>query len=339
MATGIKKLRKVQFGPEETPGSPVAATIKWRGPGVGVEPLDVIEFVEEDIGRFGDANRTVKLSAGAQLSIPDTLLTFEQFGLLCQMAIESQQTGVQDGTTGSGYIYTFDFPLTSANTIKTWTVEAGNNEECADMEYVFCMEFGVRGTQDEGVMLSGSLRGRQYTAGQSFASLSAPSVDSAVFNLSKLYIDAVGGTMGNTQQEGVFLGFNISVKTGLQPVVSGDGNLYFYTHEQVGWEISVDVVFKHTGGGAAETEHANWLAQTARLLEIKLEGAGITQGDGDYAKKTVRFQLPGKWQKFAALEDRNGVDILTGTFVSKYDPTASLGPKILVVHEDTSYWS
>ena len=116
MATGIKRLRKIQFGPEATAGTAVAATIKWRGPGVGIEALDEIEFVEEDIGRVGGANRSAKVSKKAQLALPDTALTFEQLPLLCQMGVEAQQSGVADGA-GSGMIYTFDFPLTSANTI------------------------------------------------------------------------------------------------------------------------------------------------------------------------------------------------------------------------------
>ena len=149
------------------------------------------------------------------------------------------------------------------------------------MEYTFCEEFSIKGSPSQNVVMGGLLRGRQFTPGQSFAALTASAVDEAPFNLSKLYLDAAGGTMGSTQLSGVFLGLTVNVKTGLVPVDSGDGNLYFYIHEQIGWEITADVVFKHTSD--ADTEHANWLAETARLLEIKLEGADLTTPGTTYS--------------------------------------------------------
>ena len=336
MATGIKRLRHIQLVPEATAGTPLAATEKWRGEGTGPEILDDIQFVEEDIGRFGGANRSVKVSTGAQIALAATPLTFEQFPLLCQMGIVADQTGVADGG-GSGLIYTFDFPLTAASTIKTYTAEAGNNEECWDVEYCFCPEFTVTGGPNAAVMMSGLLRGRQATPAQSFADISVAAVDEAVFNLSTLQLDAIGGTMGTTNVAGDFLGFTINVNTGLIPVTTGDGQLYFYNVEQLGWEITADVVFKHTAG--TDTEHAIWLAQTARLLEIKLEGPALGTAGTDYTYKTVQFQLPGKWQTFTPLSDQDGVDIMTGTFRAAYDPTADLGPKILVVNEKANYWA
>lgn len=340
MATGIKRLRTIQLGDESTAGTAVAADAIWRGEGAGPEILDEIVFVEEDTGTFGGSNRSAKLSVGAQIALAATPLTFEQFPLLCQMGIEAQQTGVADGA-GSGLIYTFDLPLTSANTMRTYTVEAGNNEECWDIEYCFCPEFSVMGGPSAAVTMSGLLRGRQATPGQSFASLTVSAVSEAVFNLSKLYLDDADGTMGNTNVAGSFMGFTLNVNTGLIPVTSGDGQLYFYNVEQVGWvgNITCDIVFKHVAG--TDTEHANWLAQTARFLEVKLEGPALGTAGTDYTKKTVQFQLPGKWQSFAVLSDIDGVDILTGTFRVAKDttPDPDLGPKIVVVNETANYWA
>lgn len=336
MATGIKQLRKIYLGDEDPAGTAVDADTVWRGVGAGPEILDDIQFVEEDTGTFGGENRTVKVSQGAQIALAATPLTFEQFPLLCQMGIEAQQTGVADGA-GTGKIYTFDFPLTSANTMRTYTVEAGNNEECWDVEYCFCPEFTVTGGPSAAVTMAGLLRGRKAAPGQSFTSLNVAAVDEAVFNLSTLQLDAVGGTMGGTNVPGILLGYTVNVRTGLIPMFTGDGQLYFYNTEQAGWEITADVVFKHIAG--ADTEHVNWLAQTARLLEIKVEGPLLTTAGTDYTKKTVRFQLPGKWKTFAPLSDMDGVDIMTGTFRAAYDRTALLGPKVVVVNQEANYWS
>lgn len=328
---GIKRLRKVQLGPEATAGTAVAATVKWRAEGVGAEALDDIIFVPEDLGRFGGANRTTQQSQGAQFSLTETPLTFEHFPYFCQMGVEAQQTGVADS---SAYVYTFDFALESVNTLKSFTFELGNNEECADVEYCFCPEFSVRGEWDRTCMMAGMIRGRQYTAGQSFASLTAAAVDEAIFNNATLYVDAAGGTMGSTELAAACLGFDLRVTTGVMGSEYANANLYFGATEQVGWDISMDLVLRHTSG--VDTEHVNWLAQTARLLELKLEGPAMA--GSTYTKKTIRFQLPGKWLKFRPLEDRNGIDAYTATFQAAYDPTAAIGPKIIVANLTSSYW-
>lgn len=333
---GLRKLRKMQLGPEATAGTAVAATTIWRGLTNGIEALDDVQFIEEDIGSLGGANRTMKVAVGAQCEVVETPFTFEQFPWLCQAGVEAQKTGVADGA-GSGKIYTFDFPLTAANTLKTLTVEAGNNQKVYELEYGFVPSFTVRGEPDAAVMMAGMFRGRQRTATTFTEALTAPSVDEAVFNMSQLYLDAAGGTMGNTAITCALMGFNIQVNTGLMPEQAGNGSMLFCDLSAPAWEIQTDVVFRHLT--AEDTEEANWLAETARLLEIKLTGPALASAGTTYTYKTARFQFPGKWTKFAVLSDRNGTDIITGTFMAKYDPTAALGPKIVTVNETASYWT
>lgn len=333
---GIKKLRKMQLGPEATAGTAVAATEIWRGLTSGIEALDTIEFVEEDIANLGGANRTIRTSQRAQAEIVETPLTFEQFPWVCQAGIEAQQNGVADGA-GSGKIYMFDFPLTTANTLKTLTIEAGNNQQAYEMEYGFVPEFSVSGEPDAAVMLSGMFKGRQKASTTFTGALSAIAVDDALFNMSSLYLDAVGGTMGATAVACTLMGYNIQIKTGLAELVAGNGSMLYCDVPQIGWEIQTDVVMRY--GATVPTEEANWIAQTGRLLEIKMLGPALTTPGTAYTYKTVRFQFPGKWTKFAVLEDREGNDIVTGTFMAQYDPTAALGPKIIVVNERASYWS
>lgn len=333
---GVRKLRKMQIGPEATAGTPVAATEVWRGMTNGIVAQDVIQAIEEDIGNLGGANRTHKSSIGARAAIPETPLTAEQFVWLLQAGVEAQQTGVADGA-GSGKIYTHDFPLTTLNTIKTLTVEAGNNQKAFEMEYAFVPEFSVQGEPDALVMMSGMFTGRQKTA-TTFTALSVAAVHEFPFNQSSLYLDAIGGTIGSTQISCALLGFTIDINTGLVPIQAGDGSLLYCAVQQVGWEVRANVVFRHTND--ADTEEANAIAETARLMQIKLEGEDLATGGTDYSKFSVLFNLPGKWaEPLGELEDRDGNDILTGVFVSKYDPTAAAGPSIIVVNETASYWA
>ena len=336
---GITALRKMQLGWEATAGTAVAATTIWRGPVNGIEALDSIVPVEEHLARMGGANRTVQLNQLAQVTIPDTVFTFEQFPWFCQMGIEAQAAGVADSGEGSpsGKIYTFDFGLTAGNAPHTATIEAGNNQKVYEMEYAHCTEFTVRGAPNEAVMVAATLQGRKRTASSFTADLTVPTVHEAVFNKATLYLDTVGtGTIGGTAIESTLLGFAIRVNTGQHAKFTGDGQLYFNTVDQREWEMEAEVTFRHIA--AADTEDANWLAQTARLMEIKLTGAALATA-GAYSAYTAKFQLPGKWTKFSTLEDREGNDIIRGTFRAAYDPTEAIGPVIIVVNETASYWT
>lgn len=328
MASGRRKLRQMQLGPEGTPGSAEAATAEWRGQVAGIEALDDIQMVPEDVGNFGDADRTSKVNVGAQIQVPETPFTFEQFPYFCEMGIKTV-AGVQDGA-GTDYIYTYAFPTTAEPTIKTYTVESGNNQKVYEMEYAFCPEFRISGAPNALVMMSGLLRGRQRSV-SAFTSIATPAVDEAPFSQASLYLDAIGGTMGATELACSMLGFTINVNTGLVPIFAANGQLYFCSVDQVGWEVTVDVVFRHITG--EDTEEANWLAQTARLLEIKVIGPAVATPGTDYSVKTAQFQFPGKWTKFNPLEDRDGNDIVTGTFTSRYDGVAAVGPSFIAVNE------
>lgn len=331
MASGRKKLRAMQLGVESVAGTAVAATAEWRGLVAGIEALDEIVMVPEDVGNYGDADRSAKVNVGAQIQVPETAFTFEQFPYFCEMGIKTA-AGVQDGA-GTDYVYTYAFPTTAEPTIKPYTIESGNNQKVYAMEYGFCPEMTISGAPNELVMMAGLLRGRQRSV-SAFTAIATPAVDEAPFNQATLYLDAIGGTMGATVVACAMMGFTINVKTGLVPVFAANGQLYFCSVDQAGWEVTVDVVFRHIT--AEDTEEANWLAQTARLLEIKLIGPAVATPGTDYSVKTAQFQFPGKWTKFNALEDRDGNDIVTGTFTSRYDGTAAVGPSFIAVNELTT---
>ena len=85
MATGIKRLQRLQMGPEVTPGTAVAATAVWRGAGNQMSDDMVIEEIEEMVGILDGTDRTaiVQLMAGIELS--ETPLTFEHLPYLLAM--------------------------------------------------------------------------------------------------------------------------------------------------------------------------------------------------------------------------------------------------------------
>lgn len=323
---GVKKLRKIQLGDEGTPGIAVPATALWRGLGT-LEDLSEVVFVEEDVGYLSGLDRTFIPKVGGQLKMDEVPATFEQLPYILMAGVEST-AGVADGI-GSGYVWTFNFPTTVAMTIMTYTIEGGDDQEQEEMAYCFVTDFSINGAADEAVKMLATWIGRQISV-TDFSSPSLVTVEEILFNLGKIYIDAVAGSHGGTIKSNTLISMGLSVDTGLRAEQAADGEIYFSFQKQVGPEITCDLVFEHDGTAVAEK--AAWLAQTPRLIRLIFEGSDLTAA-GTYSKKTLIIDMTGKWEKFSALTDKDGNDIVTGTFRVRFNDTSDTFCDIIVVNE------
>src|SRR3989304_7813228 len=126
---GIRSLRKPPLGRESVAGSPVNATTYWRGVGT-IEDTRVVTFPEEDVGYISGLDRSYQPALGAMLAMESTPATFEQVLHILEGGVKLVGTGVSDGGAGaSGKIYTYTFPKTSKNSIKTDTIYGGGEPE------------------------------------------------------------------------------------------------------------------------------------------------------------------------------------------------------------------
>lgn len=338
MAQGRTNLGKLQLGKETTPGTSVAATTVWRGAASFIEDQRVVSIVEEMVGILGGTNRSYipELMAGIKLS--STEATFEQLPYLLVMSGFCTASGTQDGT-GSDYIYTATVPTTStlSMTGKTYSFRGGDDHEAELMEYGFCSEFTIKGAVREAVMVEGTLLGRQAAASSFTGALSLPTVDEALVQKSKVYLDDVSGSYGTTQVSSTVVGFEVKVKTGIVPLFTMDGTLYFTKLLQADPEITGKVTFLHdTGASGSSGEKSKWRAETPRLLQIKVDGPAAGTPGTTYSAKELIVNLPIKWTKFAALERADGGNQISGEFVSKYDATKGDAGQFIVVNELTA---
>ena len=152
MAEGIVSLRKTQFGPEATAGTAVAATSVQRLITNGPKNDSPVEFVNEHIGYLSPVNRTVQPKLAASIAFDDSPLTFEQCLYPFSAGIKTV-AAVADGA-GSGKVWTYAFPTTAANTIKTYTIESGDNIQAREMEYSFCESITITFTAGEVVNIA-----------------------------------------------------------------------------------------------------------------------------------------------------------------------------------------
>lgn len=323
---GIKALRLLQLGRETTAGTIVAATTVWRGVGT-LEDMREPVFPEEDIGYLSGTDRSYVPKLEGALSLESVPATFEQLPHILEMGIKTA-TPVQDGS-GSGYIYQYDFPTTAPNTIKTYTIEGGDNQEAEVMEYCHVSEFTLEGEAGDVWKMSANVVGRQVALQAFTGSVAVPTVEEMLFQKSKLYIDAIGGTWGTTLKSNTLLSASLNFVTGIIPKYAADGNLYFSFIQYTQPEVRLSVTFEHESTAAAEK--VNWRNQTPRLIRLLVEGNAFTTAGTTYSVKTGFIDLAGKWTKFNAIGDRDGNDIIEAEFLSRYDATAGKFGKIVVV--------
>ena len=291
---------KVQLGRESTPGTAVAATTIWRGAFAMLEDDRERVTVEEQVGLLAPAERSYDTKLGAKLAMPGTPLTFEQ-------VLHILEAGVGTVTpTGTGpYVYTYAFPTgTSVNTIKTYTIEAGNVQVPSDvheMEYAFVTEFEFSASAGEAWEMSATWMGRQMTQTSFTGSLSLPSVEEALLPKTKLYIDASGGTIGSTQKVGVLMGASIKVSTGIQAVPVGDGNLYFVAHKFTRPEITFTLTLEleeDSGSSVVATERTAYRNNDVRLFRLDTPGSS--------SNRNFRLDWAGKYDQVGGYEDTDG---------------------------------
>jgi len=324
----VKALRRLQLGRETTAGTPVAATTIWRGTGVIEDQRETV-FVAEDIGYLSGVDRSYQPKLLGALALESVPATFEQLPHLLEMGVKAVGTGAADGA-GSDKIYAYPLPTTAANTLKTYTIEGGDDQEAEEMEYCFAPDLTLEGKAGEAVMMSATIQGRQVIV-SAFTALALTTVEEILFSKGKLYIDLVSGTLGTTQKSNTLLDMSLKLATGWIPVWTADGQLYFTFVKSTPPEVVLSLTFEHDGTAAAEK--VNWRAQTPRLIQLKFEGAAVQTAGTTYSKKTLIVNLAGKWEKFDALGEQDGNDIIKATFRARYNATAAKYAELIVVNE------
>ncbi len=325
---GVRKLRQVQFGGETTAGIAVTATTIWRGSGTGQDER-VVEFPVEDVGLISGSDRTVETKRLAGIQLDEVNATFEQMLHPLECGVKLVNTGATDGL-GSDHIYTYPVATNALPTVKTKTIKAGDNQAAEVMEYGFLTSLTLRGNGGEGLKVTQVWNGRQWQP-STFDAPTLPAVEDIPFSKGKLYIDNVASSAGTTLKSATFLGLNMSLKTGLIPKYTADGNVYFSFVQCTDPEALIAVTFEHETSAVAEK--AAFRAQTPRLIQITWQGSNLTTAGSSYSTKLFQITAAGKWEKFDKLGEQNGNDIVVGHLRARWDAVASQFLTFLLVEE------
>jgi hypothetical protein len=327
---GVKALRRIQLGQETVAGTNVAATAIWRGMGVGTDNRETT-FVEEDVGRLGDALRTYVAKTGGEVAL-EGLATFEQLPYIMQGAFYKTAP-----TTDSGSSKEWTWVIQDASTdpvqttdLQTYTIEFGDNQQAEYMNYCFTREFSLTGNVGEALAVNATMEGRTVATTDFTSGISIPAVETILFTNGKLYIDPTSDTVGTTQVSQTLFGMDLSVTTGWRGYPAADGRTDFSFVKRTKEEITVQLTFEHNA--TAVTEKAAWRNQTERGIRLEFTGNALATTD-TYSTKELIIDLYGKWESFDALSDQDGNDQVTGLFRVGYSETAGGKGQFLIVNE------
>lgn len=330
---GQKWAQKIQLGRETTAGTAVAATTIWRGAGGMLSDTREVVMVDEQVGIAMPTTRNYIPMLGGSLSMAETPATFEQLPHILEAGIKSVGTGAADGS-GSGKIYTYPVGMTSANTIKTYTIETGDNQQAEEMEYSFVESFTLSAERGSAVMMSAEWIGRQVTNSTFTSALSIPAVSDIMAGDGLFYIDAVSGSMGGTAISGLLLSWSLDVTTGWRgkwTVDSGQRYFNFAYFDKDSFSAELSMTFEHDASAVAQK--ALFRSGTPRQFRIKVPGPALGTNGTTYQQKTLQIDAVGVYTAFEALDSDEGNSIVNVTAQIGYDPTAAKGLQIVVVNE------
>lgn len=327
---GVKGLRFIQLAKETTAGTTNGtATALWRGLGT-IEDKRVVSFPDEDIGYLAKSDRTYIAKFEGGIVFDPVPATFDQIGYLFAAGIQNITTGTADGA-GTDKIYDYVMPTTQQQLPKTFTIQGGDDNQAEQMEYSFVDTITLTGNAGEALMMGATWVGREVTNATKTAGIALPTVEDILFSKGSLYIDNAGGTIGATQVTQTLISMSLSIKTGITPVWTADGNLYFTFIKGVVPEVTLSLTYEHNASAVAEK--TNWRNQTARLIQLKFLGNANTTAGTSYGNHTLVVNLAGKYETWSKIGDNNGNDIVTATFRARYDATAARFAEFIVVNE------
>ena len=330
MAYGSFSANKIQLGREATAGTAVAAAHIWVGQFAMLEDARTRVIRADQVGLMVETENSYDSWLQAQLSMPDTELTYEQ-------VLHILEAGCQTvSPTGSDpYAWSYAYPTSNTpNTLKTYTVEAFNAVADADMremEYSFVEEFTFSMTAQESWMMSANWIGRQLSATTPTSLSTILDVNEALGARTKLYIDATGGTIGTTQKTGVLMGADMTVTTGWQVVPVGDGNLYYAAIKPTKTEITFSLTLEleeDTGVSLVNAERVIYEADSIRLFRLELDGA-----DADHS---MVIDWAGKYDSIGDYSDEDGNTTVQFTGHAVYSTTDTLFWEAVVTNQVAS---
>ena len=320
---GITKLSKVQLGLESVKGTAVDATALWLGPAQMKDNRETV-FPNENIGYIGPVDRTYIPFADSDITFEDVEANFEQIGYPFAAGIANVVSGAANGGTSNAYTYTYTMATTAVPTTKAYTIEGGDNQQEYEANYGICQTITLSGAPKGAVMIGSQWKARSMGKNAFTADVAVPTVEQILFQNGKIYLDAVGDTLGGTQLTNTWLGFDMSIATGLIPVFTGDGSLYWSFDKCVAPDVTGSITFEHDAIGVARYD--DFVAGTTKKVRMLFNGSatGFTGAGGTFDNRALQLDFAMKIISVDPLGSVDGNNVLKINYRAVYNSTATL---------------
>lgn len=221
-------------------------------------------------------------------------------------------------------LFTFAPNYVTSNAQKTFTVEAGDNEQEIEVPYCIVESIELSWGVDEPVKCNVNLLGQRIIESTFTGSLASPTVETALGNKVQMFVDTAWSGIGGTQVvDGELVEGTIKINSGLVFVKRADGTLY-PTKPIENRRRLVEAEFTVEHDAVSKAWRALYEANTKRFIEIRFVGSTIATTFTHFLK----VQWGGPFRAFSMGED-GGVNTAVVRSVSEYDATGSAEAKFL----------
>jgi len=310
---GLFAARRVLLGKETTLGVPVSPTAILRMPGTWLNDARTVIRAPDALGSLMPRPRhyTPRLH-GVLPAAGDA--TFEQIGYILNAGLEGV-AGVQDGAAND-YVYTRTFPTTAGKTRYSYTLLAGDDQQCFQMGGGSVEQFklswkgaGTGAGEDGAWHYEATWIGQEVTK---VAWPATPTLPTVEVILAPVIYSRVGGADLPVQVTSTLRSVELTSGKNI-PVWTGDGSQSFKRVDQ-NWESRtgnaplLTLLYDFNANG--EGEFDKWVAGTTRHFQLESTGAAISGGGGTYSNKTLLINFYGTIVANPTFQDQDGNDLI-----------------------------
>ena len=128
--------------------------------------------------------------------------------------------------------------------------------------------------------------------------MSLQTVEEALFSKTSLFIDATGGTIGSTQETGVLVAASFDFTSGVVPVFTGDGQLYFTAHKFIRPALNFTITLElESTDTTVKEERDAYEANSIRLIQLNCDGT---------SNRNLTIDMAAKYDSVGTYQDDNG---------------------------------
>jgi len=323
--TGIKPLFKLQAAIEATRGTDLPATrIQPIISGNLVDREERI-FLQEERNSFIANYRSIVTKTYSELAGIEVAPTYEDLPWFLQFFAKGGVSGVLEDITA--YRYTFT-PTVATDDLKTATFETGDDTNAWQVNYGIGTRFELTLARNAPASMSVDFLGQKSTSTTYTGALSDRVTEDINGALTAVYIDADGGTIGNSAVTNV-----LEVKVGLETAQTQFWALTgsvdpsdAYRNAPRKMTVDAKIVFRNT------TEYDAWKANTTtdskRLVRVSTSGSTVS---GSSTAKLAQFDMYVSWTE-APFSEEEGLRVIQFSGETEYYASASKDWDIQVVN-------